>query len=99
MVKRKVVIKQSVAIQIAETSWFIESKGLKQTALNFSDSVYDFIEKLADKRKKHRICRDPKWAQLIMKCVNFKKKYTVAFIETESEITVCEFVPNKSVWW
>ncbi|MEO5570883.1 MAG: hypothetical protein ABIT08_15885 [Bacteroidia bacterium] len=59
MGKRKIVIKQSVADSIARIAWFIESQGLIMTADKFSDSVYDFIDQMADDRRGFSICREP----------------------------------------
>jgi hypothetical protein len=99
MGKRKVIIKQSVAHAISEVAWFIESKGMIATADKFVDSIYDFIEGLADDRKVHPLCRDPNRHSLGFKCRSFKKKYTVVFLETESELTICEFIPSKLIKW
>ena len=99
MGKRKVIIKQSVAESIARVAWFIESKGMIATAEKFSDSIYDYFEKLADERRRFMLCRDADRALLGYKCISFSKKYTVVFIETDSEITVCEFLPSKLVKW
>lgn len=99
MGQRKITVKHSVARSIAEASWFIESKGLVTTAERFSDSVYDFIETLADDKKSYRRCKDSKRALLGLKCVTFHKKYSITFIETDSEITICEFIPSKLIWW
>ncbi len=97
MGKRKVNIMQSVANSIADIAWFIESKGMPATAERFSDSVYDFFETFADDRRTYSLCRDEKRASLGFKCVPFKKKYTVVFIETTAEITICEFLPSKLI--
>ena len=51
MGRRKIVIKQSVAENIASIAWYIESKGMIATAEKFVDQVYDFFEKLGDTRK------------------------------------------------
>jgi hypothetical protein len=99
MGKRKITIKLSVAKSIANASWYIESMGMIKTAEAFTDSVYDFVEQLADSRKSYRLCKDPKRAQLGFKCLNFNTKYTIVFIETETEVTVCEFLPSKLIWW
>ena len=99
MGRRKVVIKQSVAESISSIAWFIESKGLIATADKFADGVYDYFAKLADDRKSHVICREPTRAQLGYKCITYKKKYTVVFIESESELIICEFIPSKLVYW
>lgn len=99
MGKRKVIIKETVADSIAEVAWFIESKGLIATAEDFADSVYDFFIKLSDARRVHALCRDPERALLGYKCIFFKKKYTVVFLETSEELMICEFVPSKSIHW
>lgn len=99
MGKRKIDIRQSVAQSIAEVAWFIESKGMVATAEKFSDSVYDFIELLADDRVTHSNCRDPHRNLLGMKCINFSKKYTVVFTETENLVVVHEFLPSKLIRW
>ncbi|HEX5151595.1 MAG TPA: hypothetical protein VFW07_09095 [Parafilimonas sp.] len=50
MGSRKITVKQSAAESIAAISWFIESKGLISTAEKFTDNVYDYFIKLADKK-------------------------------------------------
>ena len=70
-----------------------------KTAEKFSDAVYDFFEHLADTRRTFSVCREPKRAALGLKCIAFNKKYTVVFIETETELTVCEFIPSKLIKW
>lgn len=99
MGKRKVAVLQSAADSIARIAWFIESKGMLATAENFSDSVYDFLGKIADENRTFALCRDPVRAALGYKCVPFKKRYTVVFIETETDPTICEFVPSKLIKW
>ena len=99
MGKRKITIKRSVADSIAQAAWYIESKGMLDTAERFSDSVYDFFEQVSDERKSYRICRDPERALLGFKCLSFNKKYTVVFIETKSAVTICEFIPSKLIRW
>src|SRR3954471_22745301 len=96
---RKITVRQSAAESIAEAAWFIESKGMLATAEKFSDAVYDFIETLADDLVKHASCREPERRALGLKCKNFGKKYTLVFIETEKEITICEFLPSKNIRW
>jgi len=99
MGKRKVTVKKSVAKSIARVSLFIESKGMVNTAEKFSDSVYDFFDHLSDDRKTYRLCSEPNRASLGFKCVTFKKKYTIVFIENDSELVFCEFIPSKLVKW
>jgi plasmid stabilization system protein ParE len=99
MGKRKISIKESVAESIAEIAWYIESKGMMITAERFSDSVYDFLQQLSDDRKSYRICKEPERAVMGFRCLPFKRKYTVVFLETKSEITICEFSPSKLIRW
>jgi hypothetical protein len=96
---RKVIIRQSAAESIASISWYLESEGLLATAEKFTDDAYDFIAKLGDNRKGYRICRDPERDLVGYKCISFKKKYTIVFIELDTEIIVCEFIPSKSIHW
>lgn len=96
---RKIIIKQSAAESIAEISWCLESEGLLATAEKFTDDAYDFIEKLGDSRKGYRTCREPLRDALGFKCIPYKKKYTIVFIETDNEIIVCEFILSKRIYW
>jgi hypothetical protein len=97
--RREVIIKETVADNIAEIAWFIESKGLIATAEKFADDAYDFFIKLSDSRRKHAICRDPERAFFGYKCISYKKKYLVVFLETDDELIICEFIPSKNVHW
>ena len=99
MGSRKVTVKQSVAESIAAISWFIESKGMIATAEKFTDNVYDYFIKLADKRRSYAVCRDPQRSVLGYKCVAQKKKYTIVFIETDSELIICEFLSSQMIYW
>ena len=99
MGQRKILIKESVAVSIADIAWFIESKGLVATADKFADKIYDFLEKLADSRRSHAICHDPERAAIGYKCISYRKKYTIVFLETDDEIIICEFLPSKNIHW
>ena len=99
MGRREVTVKESVADSIADVAWYIESKGLIATAEKFSDDIYDFFMKLSDSRRSHAICRDPERAILGYKCISYKKKYTVLFLETQDELIVCEFIASKNIHW
>ena len=96
---RKITIRQSVAESIAGISWYLESEGLLATAEKFSDDAYDFITKLSDSRKGYRTCRDPERDLMGYKCVSYNKKYTIVFIELDTEIIVCEFILSKGIYW
>lgn len=96
---RKVTIRESAAESIAAIAWYLESEGLLATAEKFADDAFDFIALLGDDRKRYRSCRDPQRAILGYKCIPYKKKYTIVFIELEDEIIVCEFVISKMIHW
>jgi hypothetical protein len=97
--QREVIIKESVADSIAEIAWYIESKGLVATAEKFADAVYDFFIKLSDSRKVHALCRDPQRSLIGYKCITYKRKYTIVFLESEDELIICEFIPSKNIHW
>lgn len=99
MGQREIIIKESVADSIAEIAWYIESKGLVATAEKFADDVYDFFVKLADSRRSHAICKDPERAIIGYKCIPYKRKYTVVFLESDDELIMCEFIPSKNIHW
>ena len=99
MGRRKVTVKETTAGSIAGVAWYIESKGLIATAEKFADDVYDFFIKLSDSRRNHSICRDPERALLGYKCISYKRKYTIVFLETKEELIICEFVPSKNIHW
>src|SRR5690606_36748951 len=92
-------IRVSAAKSIAEISCYLESEALLATADKFKDAAYDFISKLGDQRKGYRICRDPERSKLGYKCMPYKKKYTIVFIELDNEIITCEFILSKFIHW
>ncbi|OQP57751.1 hypothetical protein A3860_08985 [Niastella vici] len=99
MGSRKVVVKKSAADNIAAIAWYIESKGLIATADKFVDNVYDHFLKLSDQRKSYAVCKEPSRERLGYKCTPYKKKYTIVFIETATELIICEFIPSKLIYW
>src|ERR1017187_2031447 len=99
MGSRKVIIKQTAADNIAAIAWYIESKGMIVTADKFADNVYDYFIKFADARKSYPVCREPQQAIIGFKCIPYKEKYTIVFIETDPEIIICEFISTKWIRW
>ncbi len=95
MGKRKVSILEPAATAVAEIAFFIESKGLPQTAKKFVAEAFHFFKKLSDERIEHKPCSYKLWITLKYRCVNYKKKYVVAYLSLEKEIVVCEFVSAK----
>ncbi|MCW5907538.1 MAG: hypothetical protein KIS94_06755 [Chitinophagales bacterium] len=99
MGKRKIIVRESAVQSIAEVAWFIESKGMLATAEKFSDAAYDAIEKLANTRVTHAVCKEAERNSLGLKCISFKKKYTIVFFESVMEIIIHEFIPSKMIHW
>jgi plasmid stabilization system protein ParE len=95
MGKRKVSILEPASTSVAEIAWFIENKGLPQTAKKFVDEAFKFFKSLSDEQLEHRPCKYPKWKVLRYRCVPYKKKYVVAYLSLEKEIVICDFVPAK----
>lgn len=93
MGKRKVSILEPAATAVAEIGFFIESKGLPQTAKKFVDDVFCFFEILSDERILHKACNYKRWQNLEYRCVPYKKKY--AYLNQEKEIVICDFIPAK----
>ena len=99
MGSRKITVKQSAAEGIAAVAWYIESNGLIKTAEKFADDVYNYFIKLGDKKRSYAVCHDPKRAASGYKCIPYKKKYTIVFIETDTELIICEFISSKLIHW
>lgn len=99
MGRRKIIVTQTAADNIAAIAWFIESKGMIATADKFIDDIYDAFLKLTDNRKAYPVCREPGRSALGYKCVPYKKKYTIIFIEADKELIICEFISSKLIYW
>jgi hypothetical protein len=99
MAFREVVIKTSAAYCNAEISLYVETKGMVNTVEKYSDAIYDFFLTLANPKKIFATCKESVRASLGYKCVPYKKKYTVVFIESEEQIIICEFLPSKLIHW
>jgi plasmid stabilization system protein ParE len=99
MGSRKIKVRKAAAENIAAIALFIESKGMVATAEKFADNVYDYIESLADTRKSYHVCKEPSRRRLGYKCIPYKKKYTIVFIESADELIICEFISSKLIHW
>jgi hypothetical protein len=95
MGRRKVSILESAATAVAEIAFFIESRGLPQTAKKFVAEMFDFFERLSDDRIEYRSCSYEAWEKLGYHCVTYKKKYVIAFLSLKKEIVICELVSAK----
>ena len=95
MGKRKVSILEPAATSVAEIAFFIESKGLSQTAKKFVKEAFEFFEKISDEIIEHKPCSYNQWKNLNYRCVTYKKKYVIAYLSQEKEIVICDFVSAK----
>src|SRR5438552_17616493 len=95
MGKRKVAILEPAVAAVAEIAFFIESRGMPQTAKKFVREAFSFFEKLSDDVIEYRLCTYARWKNLKYHCVSYRKKYVVAFLSQEKEIIICDFVSAK----
>lgn len=95
MGKRKVSILEPAATAVAEVAFFIESKGLPETAKRFVDDAFAFFDKISDDTIEYMICRNKVWKRLGYRCINYKKKYVIAYLSLKNEIIICDFVAGK----
>lgn len=98
MGKRKVTILDTASDAVAEAAFYVEGKGLPETAKKFVTDAFSFFSSLADDRIKHHRCTYPLWKSLHYRCIAWKK-YTVAYLYFKNEIVICEFVPSKLIYW
>ena len=96
MGKREVTILDTASDAVADAAFFVEGKGLSQTAKKFVAETFEFFAKLSDDRIEHHTCTYPLWKSMNYRCVTYKK-YTVAYLYFKDEIVVCEFVPSKLI--
>lgn len=97
MGKRKVTILEPAVEEVARIAMYIEGEGLPQTAKRFVDDAFEFFDSLSDERIIHRPCKHPAWKGLGLRCVNFRKKYVVSYLDNSDEIIICEFALQKSL--
>lgn len=71
MGKRKVTILKPAVEAVSKTAFFIEGKGLPETAKRFVDAAFEFFESLSDDRVVHRPCKQIYWRRLNLRCTNF----------------------------
>ncbi len=97
MGKRKVSILEPAATAVAEISFFIESKGMPETTKKFVDEAFTFFDKISDDKIEYMACRNRVWKRLGYRCINYKKKYIVAYLSLKNEIIICDFVVAKLI--
>ena len=73
----------------------LRGQGLPQTAKRFEDEAFHFFEHLSFEKITHRPCSYLPWKQLKYGCANFRKKYSVAYLDSSEEIIICDFALQK----
>jgi hypothetical protein len=91
--QKEVTILEPAIEEIARVALYIEGEGLPKTAKRFV--AFAFFESLADDRFVHRPCKHPAWKKLDLRCVNFRNKYIVSYLDNTDEIVICEFALQK----
>jgi hypothetical protein len=66
---------------------------LPDTVKKFVFDAFAFFETLADDRLSNQPCKFQYWKMNDYKCKNYKRKFVIAFIETE--IIICDFAIQK----
>lgn len=95
MAQRKVSILDKAAEEVAYVAYFIESKGLPNTAKKFVAETFVFFQALGNSKIKHKPCDFPAWREAGYRCANFRKKYVVAYLDSADEVIICDFVLQK----
>lgn len=95
MGKRKLTILEPAVMEVAHVAFYIEGKGMPETAKRFVDEAFHFFEHLADEAITHRPCQFESWNQMGYRCASFRKKYVVAYLDNSDEIIICDFSLQK----
>jgi plasmid stabilization system protein ParE len=85
MAQRKISVLEKARDEVAYIAYFIESKGMPDTAKKFVDDCIDFFEKLSNPKIKYKSCSNIVWETQSYRCATFRKKFVVAFLDTEEE--------------
>lgn len=97
MGKRKVTILEPAIEEVSRIALYIEGVGMPKAAKKFVDEAFAFFQSLSDERFVHRPCTHPSWKALDLRCVSFRKKYIVSYLDNRHEIIICEFALQKMV--
>lgn len=95
MAQRKVSILDQAAEEVAYVAFFIESQGVPKTAKRFVAEAFKFFQTLGGTQITHRPCKFVEWREEGYRCANFRKKYVVAYLDSEDEVIICDFAIQK----
>jgi hypothetical protein len=99
MGKTKINFLDTFIENISGISYYIESKGMPQTALIFKDKVFDHISYIDFDKIDFPFCRDVDRALMGLRCIPYNKKYTIVFYQFEKEVIITEFLASKMIHW
>jgi len=95
MGESKVRFSKKFADDLADLVYFIESKGMPQTAQKYVNKVYNFIHRLQYDKVEFAYCNDVARSLSGLKCIKFNTKYTLVFYQFPNEVIFMEFIPSK----
>jgi hypothetical protein len=76
--------------KLQESPCTLKEKDFPRLLKRFVDDAFAFFDSLSDDRIIHRPCKHPAWKALGLRCVNFRKKYVVSYLDNADEIIICE---------
>lgn len=68
---------------------------MPETAKKFVDEIFTYFETISIDKAEHSLCSYKKWQSLNYHCTSFKKKYVIAYLSLQNEMTICDFVVGK----
>lgn len=80
---------------MSDLIYFIESKGIKETAQKYVAKVYAFIESMNFEKVQFAYCKDEARSNIGLKCIGYKRKYTIVFYQFSDEVIITEYIPYK----
>ena len=69
-----------------------------KTAEKFTDNIYNYFQIFENEITSHAFCIDEKRKLLGLKCKPYKKKFTIVFFETDTEVIITEFIASKLIY-
>lgn len=97
MEKVKVIFKEVARISIRETALFIEEKGYPETALKFTERLYQFGSTLADFPNKYPLCRFPILSKQNLHCAVFEHKYIFIYKVAKNKLVIFNVIHVKTL--
>ncbi len=97
MGKIQIKFTSQFADDVADLAYFIESKGLFETAEIYAYKLYSFIDRLNFEIVDYAYCSDIDRRAAGLRCLIYRKKYTIVFYQFQDEVIFTEFIPSKLI--